>query len=139
MEIPVNYLAVVVAAAVAFAFSWLWYAALSAVSMRRAERTEKRKDKEKGAPMAVPFIIAAVAYLLMSWMLAGLMGHLADVTVRGGVLAAFFVWAGFVLTTTVVNQTFQNRRPAVTLVDVGNWLAVLAIMGAIIGAFGVPA
>jgi uncharacterized protein DUF1761 len=135
MEIPVNYLAVAVAAAAAFVFSWLWYAALSAVSMRGAER----KQADKGAPMAVPFIIAAIAYLLMAWMLAGLMGHLANVNVRGGVLTAFFVWAGFVLTTTAVNQTFQNKRPMVTLVDVGNWLAVLAIMGAIIGAFGVPA
>jgi hypothetical protein len=131
MQIPVNYRAVVLAAVAAYAFSWLWYAALSAIS------TRKVTDKPKWTFELVPYLIAAVAYLLMSWMLAGLMGHLANVTVRGGVLAAFFVWAGFVLTTTVVNQVFQNRRPAVTLVDVGNWLGVLAIMGAIIGAFGV--
>ena len=131
MEIPVNYRAVVLAAVAAYAFSWLWYAALSAVSTRKA------KDKPKWTFEPVPYLIAAVAYLLMSWMLAGLMGHLANVTVRGGVLAAFLVWAGFVLTTTVVNQAFQNRRAAVILADVGNWLAVLAIMGAIIGAFGV--
>ena len=131
MEIPVNYRAVVLAAVAAYAFSWLWYAALSAVSTRKAT------DKPKWTFELVPYLIAGVAYLLMSWMLAGLMGHLANVTVRGGVLAAFFVWAGFVLTTTVVNQAFQNRRPAMTLADLANWLAVLAIMGAIIGAFGV--
>jgi hypothetical protein len=131
MQIPVNYRAVVLAAVAAYAFSWLWYAALSTISTRKAT------DKPKWTFELVPYLIAAVAYLLMSWMLAGLMGHLANVTVRGGVLAAFFVWAGFVLTTTVVNQVFQNRRAAVTLVDVGNWLGVLAIMGAIIGAFGV--
>ena len=131
MEIPVNYRAVLIAAIAAYAFSWLWYAALSAVATRRAH------EKAKWTFEAVPYIIAAVAYLLMAWMLAGLMGHLANVTVRGGVTAAFFVWAGFVLTTTAVNQSFQNKRAAVTLVDVGNWLGVLAIMGAIIGAFGV--
>jgi hypothetical protein len=131
MEIPVNYRAVVLAAVAAYAFSWLWYAALSAVSARKA------KDKPKWTFELVPYLIAAVAYLLMSWMLAGLMGHLANVTVRGGVMAAFFVWAGFVLTTTVVNQAFQNRRAAVILADLVNWLGVLAIMGAIIGAFGV--
>jgi hypothetical protein len=130
MEIPVNYRAVVLAAVAAYAFSWLWYAALSTVSAR------KTKDKPKWTFELVPYLIAAVAYLLMSWMLAGLMGHLANVTVRGGVMAAFFVWAGFVLTTTVVNQSFQNRRAAVTLADAGNWLGVLAIMGAVIGAFG---
>jgi hypothetical protein len=131
MEIPVNYRAVVSAAIAAYAFSWLWYAALNAVASWGVQQ------KAKWTFEAVPYIIAAVAYLLMSWMLAGLMGHLANVTVRGGVMAAFFVWTGFVLTTTAVNQAFQTKRPAVTLVDVGNWLGVLAIMGAIIGAFGV--
>ena len=131
MQIPVNYLAVVVAAAAAYAFSWLWYAALSTFASRgAAEKTNWQME-------AVPYLIAAVAYVLMSWMLAGLMGHLANVTVRGGVMTGFFVWAGFVLTTTAVNQAFQNRPAAVTLADIGNWLAVLVLMGAIIGAFGV--
>jgi Protein of unknown function (DUF1761) len=134
MEIPVNYLAVVVAAAVAFAFSWLWYAALSAISMKSSGR---KKETEAWKVGPVPYVIAAIAYLLMAWMLAGLMGHLANVTVKGGVTAAFFVWVGFALTTTIVNQSFQGRQPMVTLIDVGNWLGVLALMGAIIGAFGV--
>jgi hypothetical protein len=132
MEIPVNYLAVVVAAAAAFLLSWAWYAITSAVWMKAVGEKDRTLD-----PAIVPFIIAAVAYLLMAWMLAGLMGHLANVTVKGGVMTAFFVWAGFVLTTTIVNQTFQGRRAGVTLVDVGNWLAVLVLMGAIIGAFGI--
>jgi len=34
------------------------------------------------------------------------MGHLANVTVRGGLITAFFVWAGFVLTPTVVKSNF---------------------------------
>jgi hypothetical protein len=64
------------------------------------------------------------------------MGHLANVTVRGGIISAFFVWAGFVLTTTTVNQIFRGTALSVTLIDVGNWLAVLVVMGVIIGAFG---
>jgi hypothetical protein len=133
MQIPVNYLAVAIAAAAAFTFSWLWYAALSAIWMKAVGERDRKLD-----PAPMPFVIAAVAYLLMAWMLAGLMGHLANVTVKGGIMAAFFVWIGFVLTTTVVNQVFQGRRPTITLIDVGNWLGVLVLMGAIIGAFGMP-
>ena len=106
MEIPVNYRAVVLAAVAAYAFSWLWYAALSTVSAR------KTKDKPKWTFELVPYLIAAVAYLLMSWMLAGLMGHLANVTVRGGIMAAFFVWAGFVLTTTLL-WIYRKRKCSV--------------------------
>jgi hypothetical protein len=132
MQIPVNYLAVAIAAIAAYALSWAWYAVFSAFWTRGHD---KQKDKMRPSPM--PFILAAVAYFLMSWMLAGLMGHLANVTVRGGIMAAFFVWVGFVLTTTAVNQAFEGRHPSVTVIDVGNWLAVLIVMGAIIGAFGV--
>ena len=132
MDIPVNYLAVVVAAVAGFFLSWGWYALFSKIWMKALGQT-----KEDLKPAALPFLIAAVAYLLMAWMLAGLMGHLANVTVRGGIIAAFFVWVGFVLTTTVVNQTFRGTPFSVTWIDVGNWLAVLLLMGAIIGAFGV--
>ena len=55
MQIPVNYLAVVVAAAAAYAFSWLWYAALSAVASRgAAEKTNWQIE-------AVPYLIAALS------------------------------------------------------------------------------
>ena len=132
MQIAVNYLAVLVAAAAAFFISWGWYALFSKVWMKALGQS-----KETLKPNPLPFIIAAIAYLLMAWMLAGLMGHLADVSVRGGLISAFFVWSGFVLTSTIVNQSFRGTNPSVTAIDVGNWLAVLLAMGAIIGAFGV--
>ena len=84
-----------------------------------------------------PLIIAGVSCLVMAWMLAGLMGHLANVTVKGGIITAIFVWIGFVLTTVATNQAFEGMRPTVTAIDAGHWLAVLVLMGAIIGAFGV--
>jgi hypothetical protein len=130
--ISVNYLAVIIAAAAGFAVGFGWYGLLGKIWM---EALGKKKTDMKPSPM--PFIIAAVALLVMAWMLAGLMGHLNDVTVKGGVTTAFFVWIGFVLTTVGVNQAFQGLKPVATAIDVGHWLAVLLIMGAIIGAFGV--
>jgi Protein of unknown function (DUF1761) len=131
-NVPINYIAVVVAAVAAFLMGWAWYALFGKVWMVGLGKT-----KADMKPSPAPFIIAAVADLLMAWMLAGLMGHLNDVTIKGGVVSALFVWAGFVLTTTAVNQAFQGRPPAVTAIDAGHWLAVLLLIGAIIGAFGV--
>jgi hypothetical protein len=34
------------------------------------------------------------------------------------------------------NYTFQSRKVMLTVIDAGYWLAVLVIMGAILGAFG---
>jgi hypothetical protein len=101
----------------------------------RSGRTRSASGEDY-KPTPLPFIVAAVGCLLMAWMLAGLMGHLADVTIRGGVISAFFVWVGFVLTTTATNQAFRGTKPIVTVIDTGHWLAVLVVMGAIIGALG---
>jgi hypothetical protein len=85
----------------------------------------------------LPFAIALVALFVMALMLAGLMGHLGDITVRGGVISGFFVWLGFVITTMGVNHAFSGAKPMLTVIDGLHWLAVLVIQGAVIGAFGV--
>ena len=82
------------------------------------------------------FLLAFTACLIMAWMLAGVLGHLGQVTVRNGVISAAFLWFGFVLTSTVVNNAFAGRAWGLTAIDVGHWLIVLLAMGAIIGAIG---
>ena len=130
----INYLAVVVAAVAGFLLGWGWYTVFGKVWM--AALGKSKEDRNKGKHSVTPLLIAAVSCFLMAWMLAGLMGHLSDVTIRGGVVSAIFVWIGFVLTTVATNQAFEGMRPLVTAIDAGHWLAVLILMGAIIGAFG---
>lgn len=132
MQITVNYMAVVVAAVAGFLAGWGWYTVFSKVWM---EALGKKKMKDC-KPTPLPFIIAGVSCLLMAWMLAGLMGHLSDITVRGGIISALFVWLGFVVTTVGTNQAFHGDKPLVTAIDAGHWLVVLLVMGAILGAFG---
>ena len=57
-------------------------------------------------------------------------------TIRNGIIAALFLWFGFVLTTLSINNAYPGRKPMLTVIDGGHWLAVMLIMGAIIGAFG---
>jgi hypothetical protein len=133
MQIPVNYLAVVIAALAGFGLGAIWYMTLAKPWLRAIGKTE---EEVKARGSAVPFAVAIIALLLMSWMLAGLMGHLAQITVRGGVMTGFFVWVGFVITTMAVNHAFGGAKPMLTLIDGLYWLATLLIMGAVIGAFG---
>lgn len=129
----INYLAVVVAAVAGFLLGWGWYSVFGKVWMAGLGKSKEGCDK----PMpVVPLVVAAVACLVMAYMLAGLMGHLANVTITGGVISSFFVWIGFVLTTVATNHAFEGMKPVVTAIDAGHWLAVLVLMGAIIGAFG---
>jgi len=128
----INYIAVVIAALAGFGTGMVWYTTLGRLWMAALG-----KRKEDMSPNPTPFVIAIVALLVMAWMLAGLMGHVGDVTVRGGVITGFFVWLGFVITTMGVNHAYQGAKPILTAIDGGYWLAVLVIQGAVIGAFGV--
>lgn len=133
----INYIAVIVATLAGFGLGAVWYMILGRAWMRAIGKTEAEIKQDQGVAKALPFVIALVALFVMALMLAGLMGHLGDVTVRGGVISAFFVWVGFVITSMGVNHSFAGAKPMLTLIDGGHWLAVLLVMGAAIGAFGI--
>jgi Protein of unknown function (DUF1761) len=133
----VNYVAVVIAALAGFGFGAIWYMALSKPWLNAMGKTAAELAPKPGSAKAMPFIISIVSLLIMAWMLAGLLGHLGDVTVKGGVITGFLVWLGFVITTMGVNHAFGGAKPMLTLIDGAHWLGVLLIQGAVIGAFGV--
>ena len=132
----INYLAIVIAAAAAFVFGGIYYHLLSDHWMKAVGLTKKNMSK-RGA--RTPLLITIIAELVMAWVLAGLIGHLGpgQVTVANGIVSGAFVWLGFVVTTIAVNNAFGMKKPVLSLIDAAHWLAVLAIMGAIIGAFSV--
>jgi hypothetical protein len=136
--VGVNYLAVLVAAVAAWVLGAVWYQALSKQWLAAQDKTKAdvtgSDSKQKSY---VPFVLVFVAELIMAWMLAGILGHLGAVTVKNGVISGAACWLGFVLTTTATNYAFQRRKIMLTVIDAGYWLAVLVVMGAIIGAFGV--
>jgi hypothetical protein len=132
----VNYIAVIIAALAGFGLGAVWYMILAKPWMHAVGKTEAEL-KQDGPTQIVPFAIAIVALFVVALMLAGVMGHVGDVTIRGGVISGFFVWLGFVITTMGVNHAFSGASTKLTLIDGGYWLAVLLIQGAVIGAFGV--
>lgn len=134
----INLPAVLAAAIASFLFGGVWYGLFSRQWLVAANLTAPL-SKSGWQANAVPFIITFAAQLLMAYTLAGVIGHLAtdQVSLSSGVAAGAFVWAGFVMTTLVVNHTFQGARRALTAIDGGHWLGALVIQGAIIGWLGV--
>ncbi len=126
----ISYLAVFAAAVAAYIYGSIYY-------MMLAERwlaATRLDDPPKPAP--APFIIAFVAQLVIAYFLAGLIGHLGEVTPTRGIVSAFFVWLPFVMGTMIVNHRFQGNPWSLTFIDGGHWLGVLVIMGVVIGIIG---
>ncbi len=134
----INYIAVLVAASVAWIFGGIWYRLLAKPWMGAHGFTSEQVRAHHGHGKALwPLIVSFVADLVMAWMLAGVLGHLGEITFKNGVISATFLWFGFVITTLAVNNIFGMRRHILIAIDGGHWLGALALMGAIIGAWGV--
>ena len=130
-----NYLAIVIAAVAAWLAGAGWYMALGK-TWTAALGTEKMTPAGQRPAAFLPYVYAFIAELLMAWILAGLLGHIGALTVRGGIISAAFCWLGFVMTTMVVNNIFAGRDARLLLIDGGHWLLVLVLMGAIVGGMG---
>ena len=134
----INYLAVFAAAVAGWLVGAVWYGVLGKQWMAALGWTEADcagPDGKRHMPVG-PMIIAFVAQLVMALMLAGLMGHMGTPSVMIGVISGALVWLGFVITTITVNNAFQKRTLALTVIDGGHWLAVLVLQGVVLGLFG---
>lgn len=67
--------------------------------------------------------------------LAVLMGAMGSSGVADGLLAGFLVWLGFVATVTGANALFDKRSSRLWLLQNGNNLIVLLVMGVILAVW----
>jgi hypothetical protein len=132
-------MAVMVAAIASFIFGGIWYNLFSKQWMEALGMTPDKMPRDRGGIGL--YVLAFVAQLVMAWMLAGVLLHMAagglPMTLRTGLISAAFLWFGFVITTMVVNYSFHGARHMLTVLDGGHWLGVLLIQGAILGWWGV--
>lgn len=135
----VSFLAIVVAAVAGWLLGAVWYTLFSKPWREAAGLSAtKMKHMQSEPGFYLPFIYAFLAQIVMAWVLAGLIAHLGpgQFTVKNGIISGAFCWLGFVITTMLVNNSFAQRDRRLLLIDGGHWLAVLLLMGAILGAFG---
>ena len=129
MDISViNYLSVLVAAVGGFVFGAVYYGLVS-----KQWQAAGRIAPEQARPGATILIVTFVAELIMAFVLAGVIGGSMTSGVVPGMIVAFYVWLGFMVTTMAVNHRYQAYGWNLTLIDGVHWLGVALIMGAIIG------
>jgi hypothetical protein len=130
-----NYLAILVAAVVAFVIGAIYYSALSKPWMKAA----KINPSGPKPAMAGLLITSFVMELVLAFVTAGIITHLGSgqVTLLNGVISGLVIWAGIIFTTMSINQRYQGFGWDLTLIDGLHWLLVMIGIGATIGLFGV--
>ena len=131
MDLTVNWIAVVIAAVGGMVVGMVWYSTLAKPWMAAAGLTEDDVQQEPGI-----YIVAVICQAIMAYSMAALISHFGDPTIGNGIMSAVVIWIGFVVTTMSVNHRFQSKPWSLTFIDGGHWLAVLLVMGFIIGVMG---
>ena len=132
-QVQINFLAVIVAAAVAFAIGGLWYSPLLFANhwMKAHGDTEDNvKDMQKGAPKA--YAISILCHVLIALAIAVLVSYLNLWVYFKGLKLGLLIWAGFALPLGLMANAFSNKKLTAFAIDAGYQLVYLLIMGAII-------
>jgi len=136
----VNLLSVLIGAAAAWLFGAAYYTVLGKKWLAAQGKTTEGCKAENAAKSALakatPFLLSFVAELVMGVTIYGILTHSGLWSLRAGMITGAFCWFGFVLTTIAVNNAYSGRKLVLTAIDAAHWLAVLVIIGGIIGARG---
>ena len=123
-------LAILAAGVAGWIWGAIWYGILSK-PYQRALGLNPDDCKDKKMPI-LPMVAAFVAALVMSAVLYQLLTNLGVLGIWPSMVAGFTVGVGFVLTTVLVNNMFQQKSFTLTVIDGGHWVLALVIEAAVI-------
>jgi hypothetical protein len=127
------------AATLAFLFGGLWYGMLSK-QWQRAADLDDAAIAAGGGQTPTLLALTWLCLFLMAWVFAGVLLHMRmsgmTIGMTSGLVSAIMLWLGFILPVLVLSHRYQMQSWSLTAIDGGYWLGVLAILGAILGRFG---
>lgn len=130
-----GYLNVLAAALAAFAFSALWYTVLSKHWLRATGMPLDEQGKPLSNGGAAPFVVGAVAYILVAGMMRHVFASSGITTPGAGLVAGFGVGAFFITPWVSMNYAFAQRKPLLSILDAGNAIVGCALIGLILNLF----
>jgi hypothetical protein len=130
----VNFKYILIAGAGAWILGFIYYTVLSK-PWKAAMTAAELAACENRDNVWMPFALCLVANIFMAYMLDALLHYVAPgvINARAGIISAFFIWLGFIVTPMIVNAAFSMRKPMLTAIDSGYWLLALVLQGALLG------
>lgn len=129
MPVTINFWAVLAAAVVNFAIGGIWYSkALFGDAWLKA--VNKRME-ELGNPTQ-SMLGMFVGELIAAYILAHFASYAGATTIEGGIQLGFWVWLGFIATSTLSIYLFEGRPKKLWLLFNAYQLIAFMVMGAIL-------
>jgi len=140
MDVQINYLAVVLAAVSSMGVGAFWYGKPGFVKpwMKLARIVPQKKDEAQKSFMRA-MVYAMLSSLIMAYVLAYATYVLQQFTgesfFMSAVKTAFLVWFAFQGLRTLQQDSFEGRPLKLTMINAGNMLVTIMVMGLIIGVY----
>lgn len=139
MDIPINYLAVLGAAASNMIIGFLWYGPLFGKAWSRlmgwGEMTpEQVRDMQKKArpAYAINFAVALVMAYILAHYFVFASAYTNTFGIAGGIAVGFWSWLGFVVPVTIGSVLWDGKPWKLWFINAGYYLVSLLVMGIII-------
>jgi len=133
-KVRLNYLAVLVSALVYFAMQAVWFTVFMKEWLEGIGKTADQLHQE-GASVVLAYVIGFAGALVMAAAISWFTQMTGKQTVIRGVLVGIMAWVGFVLTTWSTEYAFEEKGLKILLINTGNTLMGMVVMGAIQGAW----
>lgn len=130
-----DYVAVIVAAAAGFAFGAAWYMTLSKPWMQAAgvKMTADGKPDGNGSPL--PFVLSAIAMLLVAGMMRHVFALSAIDTAAKGLISGMGIGLFFITPWIMINNAYAMRPFKLTVIDGGYATFGCALIGLVLTVF----
>ncbi len=135
MSVSVNYLAIVVAAVVAFILGAIWNGPLFGKLAAEA-RGGATPEGQGGMPTPGAMAAIFVALLLCAWALAVIAGYMHLTTWMLGLKLGLLTWAGFLLPAMMIGAVMSaGRKLTILAIGAGSWLVTCVVAGIIVAVW----
>ncbi len=129
----INILAVVVSAIAAILVGFIWFSPPLFEKAWLEDIGRTREQIEGDSPLK--YLVAFIGSLLMAYIVARLLDLVGGPSLELGILLAVVVWVAFVAATSAANFAFAGRPVRLWLIENGNHLLTLLVMGVILGVW----
>lgn len=135
MNVEVNYLAVFLAALSSFAVGMVWYAKPVFGTMwgDMVKLTEKQQKSGMVKAMGTAFVAAFITAYVVAHVAYLSNIYFGNSFLQDSLNTAFWLGIGIAATTIATHDAFEQRRRKLTVINIGNQLATLLVMGLVIG------
>lgn len=141
VPVPVNYIAILIAAVASMVIGFVWYGPLFGQMWIKGmgwSKADMKKAQAKG--MMTQYSLMFVGSLVMAYVLAHALIFAATYTKTSGISAGLMVglwnWLGFVAPVTLTSVLWEGKSWKMWLLNNGYYLVTLCAMGAILAFWG---